>query len=52
LVLEPVTGSSEVIVPPAGYLRGVRDLCTSYGVVFIADEVLVGLAVVGTDRLL
>jgi taurine---2-oxoglutarate transaminase len=44
LVLEPVTGSSGVIVPPAGYLRGVRDLCTRHGIVFIADEVLVGFA--------
>jgi taurine---2-oxoglutarate transaminase len=42
LVLEPVTGSSGVIVPPAGYLRGVRDACSRHGIVFIADEVLVG----------
>jgi taurine--2-oxoglutarate transaminase len=47
LVLEPVTGSSGVIVPPAGYLRGVRDLCTSHGIVFIADEVLVGFCRTG-----
>jgi taurine--2-oxoglutarate transaminase len=47
LVLEPVTGSSGVIVPPAGYLRGVRDLCTRHGVVFIADEVLVGFGRTG-----
>ena len=44
LVLEPVTGSSGVIVPPAGYLRGVRELCTRHGIVLIADEVLVGFA--------
>jgi taurine--2-oxoglutarate transaminase len=48
LVLEPVTGSSGVIVPPAGYLRGVRDLCTRHGIVFIADEVLVGFGRTGT----
>jgi taurine--2-oxoglutarate transaminase len=48
LLLEPVTGSSGVIVPPAGYLRGVRDLCTSHGIVFIADEVLVGFGRTGT----
>jgi taurine---2-oxoglutarate transaminase len=47
LVLEPVTGSSGVIVPPAGYLRGVRDLCTRHGIVFIADEVLVGFGRTG-----
>jgi taurine---2-oxoglutarate transaminase len=48
LVLEPVTGSSGVIVPPVGYLRGVRDLCTRNGIVFIADEVLVGFGRTGT----
>jgi taurine---2-oxoglutarate transaminase len=47
LVLEPVTGSSGVIVPPDGYLRGVRELCTRHGIVFIADEVLVGFGRTG-----
>ncbi|MGH3345676.1 MAG: aspartate aminotransferase family protein [Nocardioides sp.] len=47
LVLEPVTGSSGVIVPPAGYLRGVRELCTRHGIVLIADEVLVGFGRTG-----
>ena len=47
LVLEPVTGSSGVIVPPCGYLRGVRDLCTRHGIAFIADEVLVGFGRTG-----
>ena len=48
LVLEPVTGSSGVSVPPAGYLHGVRDLCTRHGIVFIADEVLVGFGRTGS----
>jgi len=47
LVLEPVTGSSGVIVPPSGYLRGVRDLCTRHGIAFIADEVLAGFGRTG-----
>jgi taurine---2-oxoglutarate transaminase len=47
LVLEPVTGSSGVIVPPDGYLRGVRELCTRHEIVFIADEVLVGFGRTG-----
>lgn len=47
LVVEPVTGSSGVIVPPAGYLRGVRELCSRHGIVFIADEVLVGFGRTG-----
>ncbi|MDA1361946.1 aspartate aminotransferase family protein [Glycomyces luteolus] len=47
LVLESVTGSSGVIVPPPGYLRGVRELCTRHGIVYIADEVLVGFGRTG-----
>jgi taurine--2-oxoglutarate transaminase len=47
LVLESVTGSSGVIVPPLGYLRGVRDLCTRHGIVYVADEVLVGFGRTG-----
>jgi taurine--2-oxoglutarate transaminase len=47
LVLESVTGSSGVIVPPPGYLRGVRDLCTRHGIVYIADEVMVGFGRTG-----
>jgi taurine---2-oxoglutarate transaminase len=47
LVLESVIGSSGVIVPPSGYLRGVRDLCTRHGIVYIADEVLVGFGRTG-----
>lgn len=47
LVLEPVIGSAGVIVPPPGYLRGVRELCDRHGIVFIADEVLVGFGRTG-----
>ncbi|MDQ0677274.1 taurine--2-oxoglutarate transaminase [Arthrobacter pascens] len=47
LVLESVTGSSGVIVPPPGYLRGVRDLCDRHGIVYIADEVMVGFGRTG-----
>ncbi|MDZ5619567.1 aspartate aminotransferase family protein [Nocardioides sp. HM23] len=47
LVLEPVSGSSGGVVPPAGYLRGVRELCSRHGIVFIADEVLVGFGRTG-----
>jgi taurine--2-oxoglutarate transaminase len=47
VVLEAVTGSSGVIVPPAGYLQGVRDLCTRHDIVLVADEVLVGFGRTG-----
>ena len=42
LVLESVIGGSGVIPPPAGYLEGVRELCIEHGIVYIADEVMVG----------
>lgn len=47
LVLESVTGSSGVIVPSPGYLRGVRELCDRHGIVYIADEVMAGFARTG-----
>ena len=47
LVLESVIGSSGVIVPPAGYLRGVRELCDRHGIVYIADEVMAGFGRTG-----
>ena len=47
IVLEPVVGSSGIIVPPAGYLSGVRELCDKHGILFIADEVMVGFGRTG-----
>lgn len=47
LVLESVIGGSGVIPPPPGYLEGVRALCTRHGIVYIADEVLVGFGRTG-----
>jgi ornithine--oxo-acid transaminase len=46
-MVEPIQGEAGVIVPDDGYLRGVRDLCTKYNVLFIADEVQTGLARTG-----
>ena len=48
LLLESVVGSAGIIPPPPGYLAGVRELCTKYGIVYIADEVMVGFGRVGT----
>lgn len=42
ILLESVIGGSGVLVPPDGYLRGVRELCDAHGIVMIADEVMVG----------
>ena len=42
IVLETVTGSNGVIIPPKGYLPGVRALCDKYGIMLICDEVMTG----------
>ncbi len=45
--LEPVTGTNGILVPPDGYLQGVRELCTKYGILMIADEVMSGFGRTG-----
>ncbi len=40
--LETVVGTNGILVPPDGYLQGVRDLCTKYGIVMMCDEVMAG----------
>jgi ornithine--oxo-acid transaminase len=47
VLLEPIQGEAGVILPPPGYLAGVRELCTRNRVLFIADEVQSGLARTG-----
>ena len=47
IVLESVIGTAGVIVPPAGYLEGLRALCDKYGIVWIADETMSGFARTG-----
>jgi taurine--2-oxoglutarate transaminase len=42
IVLEPVVGTNGILVPPAGYLAGVREICDEFGIVMIADEVMSG----------
>ena len=46
-MVEPIQGEAGVIVPDAGYLAGVRKLCTKYNVLYIADEVQTGIARTG-----
>jgi taurine--2-oxoglutarate transaminase len=47
ILLETVTGTNGVIIPPQGYLQGVRALCDRYGIVMIADEVMSGFGRTG-----
>ncbi len=47
VLIEPVTGTNGVIVPPQGYLQGVRSICDRYGILLIADEVMSGFGRTG-----
>ncbi|MFD7557305.1 MULTISPECIES: ornithine--oxo-acid transaminase [unclassified Streptomyces] len=47
VLLEPIQGEAGVLVPPAGYLRGVRDLTRERNVLFMADEIQSGLGRTG-----
>jgi ornithine--oxo-acid transaminase len=46
-MFEPIQGEAGVIVPEEGYLKGVREMCTKYNVLMIADEIQTGLARTG-----
>ena len=48
VLVEPIQGEAGVIIPPAGYLPAVREMCTANGVLFIADEIQSGLGRTGT----
>ncbi|MCV7228961.1 aspartate aminotransferase family protein [Mycolicibacterium komossense] len=47
IVLESVPGTAGIMVPPPGYMAGVREICNKYGIVFIADEVMAGFGRTG-----
>ena len=47
IILESVVGTAGVLVPPPGYLEGVRALCDKYGIIWIADETMSGFARTG-----
>jgi taurine--2-oxoglutarate transaminase len=47
IVLETVPGTAGIMVPPPGFLKGVRELCDRYGIVYIADEVMCGFGRTG-----
>jgi ornithine--oxo-acid transaminase len=48
VLIEPVQGEAGVVMPPPGFLAGVRELCTSAGALMVADEIQSGLGRVGT----
>ena len=48
LIVEPVQGSAGVIVPPVGYLKRLREICTKHGILLIFDEVITGFGRLGT----
>jgi taurine--2-oxoglutarate transaminase len=47
LLIESVTGTNGIIIPPEGYLQGLRALCDKYGILMIADEVMSGFGRTG-----
>jgi beta-alanine--pyruvate transaminase len=49
VMVEPVAGSTGVLVPPVGYLQRLRELCTKHGILLISDEVITGFGRIGTN---
>ena len=49
VMVEPVAGSTGVLVPPVGYLQRLREICTKHGILLIFDEVITGFGRLGTN---
>ncbi len=47
IMIEPVVGTNGILIPSAEYIRGLRDLCTKYGIMLICDEVMSGFGRTG-----
>ncbi len=47
ILMESVTGTNGIIIPPDGYMQGVREICDKYGILMIADEVMSGFGRTG-----
>ncbi|WP_442815712.1 aspartate aminotransferase family protein [Streptomyces sp. NBC_01795] len=48
VILETIPGTAGIMLPPPGYLAGVREICDRYGIVFVLDEVMAGFGRTGT----
>ncbi len=48
VIVEPVAGSTGVLLPPRGYLERLREICTRHGILLIFDEVITGFGRLGT----
>ncbi len=48
VIVEPVAGSTGVLIPPQGYLQRLREICTKHGILLIFDEVITGFGRLGT----
>lgn len=49
VIVEPMQGSTGVVVPPVGYLERLREICTRYGILLIFDEVITGFGRLGAN---
>ena len=47
IIVESVTGTNGILIPPDGYMQGIRALCSKYGIVMIVDEVMAGFGRTG-----
>src|SRR5712672_3528281 len=47
IIIEPVVGTNGILIPPDGYMQGLRALCDKYGILMIADEVMAGFGRTG-----